>query len=175
METYSSTILKTIGKIAKTVTNYHLFSLNNTIRSKVIALGIRKQRNDRPYRRSRGGRTIFHRISTIVSQLDNWSHLDVCGSKIPRIIDYRNILTVQLKNTMTKSMSVSLIHCALINCRLVINKSTDLQVELVQNKIGICSLTETWIKEDDTRAEFQICPPGYKAISVLSRRYCYGL
>ena len=64
-------------------------------------------------------------------------------------------------------MSVSLIHCALINCRSVINKSTDLQVELVQNKIDICSLTETWIKEDDTTAEFQICPPGYKAISVL--------
>ena len=61
-------------------------------------------------------------------------------------------------------MSVSLIHCALINCRLIINKSTDLQVELVQNKIDICSLTETWIKEDDTTAEFQICPPGYNAI-----------
>ena len=140
--------------------------MNNTIRSKVIALGIRKQKNHKPYRRSRGGRTIFHRISTIVSQLDNWSHLNICGSKIPRIIDYRNILTVQLNNTKTKSMSVSLIHCALINCRSVINKSTDLQVELVQNKIDICSLTETWIKEDDTTAEFQICPPGYKAISV---------
>ena len=167
MATYSSTILKSIGKIAKTVTNYHIFSLNNTIRSKVIALGIRKQRNHKPYRRSRGGRTIFHRISTIVSQLDNWSHLNICGFKIPRIIDYWNILTVQLNNTKTKSISVSLIHCVLINCRSVINKSTDLQVELVQNKIDICSLTETWIKEDDTTAEFQICPPGYKAISVL--------
>ena len=63
-------------------------------------------------------------------------------------------------------MSVSLIYFALINCRLVISTSTDLQVKLVQNKIDICSLTETCIKEDDTTAEFQICPPGYKAISV---------
>ena len=125
MATYSSTILKTIGKIAKTVTYYHLFSLNNTIRSKVIALGIRKQRNHKPYRRSRGRRTIFHRISTIVSQLDNWSDHNIHGSKIPRIIDYRNILTVQLNNTKTKSLSVSLIHCALIDCR---SSSTNLLI-----------------------------------------------
>ena len=59
MATYNSTILKTIGKIAKAVTNYHLFSLNNTIRSKVIALGIRKQRNHKCYRRSRGRKNHF--------------------------------------------------------------------------------------------------------------------
>ena len=63
-------------------------------------------------------------------------------------------------------MSVSLTHCALINYRLVINKSADLPVELVYNKVDICSLMETWIKEDDTTTESQICPPGYKAISV---------
>ena len=135
MATYSSTILKTIGKMAKAVTNYHLFSLNNTIRSKIIALGIRKQRNHKPSKRSRGGRTIFHRISTIVSQLNDQSHVNICGSKTPRIIDYRNILTFQLNNTKIKPMSESLIYCALINCRSVINKSTDLQVELVQNKL----------------------------------------
>ena len=44
MATYSSTTLQTIGEVAKSVTNYHLFSLDNTLRSKVIALGIRKQR-----------------------------------------------------------------------------------------------------------------------------------
>ena len=52
-------------------------------------------------------------------------------------------------------MSVSLIHCALINCRSVINKSTDLQVELVQKKVDICSLMETWIKEDDTTTDLK--------------------
>ena len=46
------------------------------------------------------------------------------------------------------------------------NKSTELQVELVQNRIDICSLTETWIRDDDTAAETQMCPLGYKAISV---------
>ena len=46
------------------------------------------------------------------------------------------------------------------------NKSTELQVKLVQNRIDICSLIETWIRDGDTAAEIQICPPGYKVISV---------
>ena len=46
------------------------------------------------------------------------------------------------------------------------NKSTELQVELVQNRIDICSLTEPWIRDGDTASETQICPPGYKVISV---------
>ena len=153
MATYSSIMLKTIGKIAKAVTNYPLFSLNNTIRSKVIALGIRKQRNHEPYRRSRGGRSFFHRINTILSQQNDQSHLTTYGSKTPRHIDYRNILTVQLINNKIKSMSESQICCALINCRSVVNKSTELQVELVQNRIDICSLTKTWIGDDDTTAD----------------------
>ena len=152
--------------MAKTATNYHLFSLDNTMRSTVIALGIRKQRNHKSYRRSRGRRVIFHRISTIINQLENWCHLNKHCSKPSCIINWRNILPVQLDNTKVKSVSVSLTHCALINCRSVINKSADLQAKLVHNKVDICFLTETWIKEDDTTTETQICPLGYKAISV---------
>ena len=77
------------------------------------------------------------------------------------------MLSVQLDNTKVKSMSVSLTHCVLINCRSVINKSADLQVELVHNKVDNCSLMETWIKEDDITTESQSCPPGYNAISVM--------
>ena len=167
MATYSSIVLQTIGKMAKTVTNYHLSSLNNTMRSKVIVLGIRKQRNHKSYRRSRGERTIFHKISTVINQLENWSCLNKYRSKISWIIDCRHILPVQLDSTKVKSMSVSLTQFALINCMSVINKSTDLQVELTHNKVDICSLMEMWIKRDDTSTESQICPPGYKAISVL--------
>ena len=173
MATYSSIILWTIGKMAKTATNYHLFSLDNTMRSKVIALSIRKQRNYKSYRRSRGGRTIFHQISTIINQLENWSHLNKHCSRPSQIIHCRNILPVQLDNAKVKSTSVSITHCALINCRSVINKSADLQVKLVHNKVDICPLTETWIKEDDTTTESQISPPGYNAISV-PRSYKQG-
>ena len=158
MATYSSIMLKTIGKISKAVMHYHLFSLNKTIRSKIIRLGIRK-------RRSRGGGgSFFHTINTIVGQQKDGRHLNICGLKTPRSIDYRNILIVQPIDTKIKSMGESQIHCALINCRSFVNKSTEIQVELVQNRIDICSLTETWIRDDDTAAETQICPPGYKAI-----------
>ena len=82
-------------------------------------------------------------------------------------VDHRNILPVQLDNTKAKSTCMSLTHYALINCRSIINKSADFQVELVHNKVDICSLTETWIRKDDTTTVSQICPPGYKAISLL--------
>ena len=117
MASYSSIMLKSIGKISKVVTNYHLSSLNNTIRIKIISLGIRKQRNTEPYRRSRGGRgSFFHKINTIVGWHNDWRHLNICSSKTPRSIDYRNILTVQQIDTKIKSMCESQIHCALINC-----------------------------------------------------------
>ena len=108
----------------------------------------------------------FHKINTILGQHNDWRHLNICGSKTPRSIDYRNILTVQLIDTKIKSMCEFQIHCPLINCRSVVNKSMELQVELVQNRIDICSLAETLIRDDDTAAETQISPPGYKAISV---------
>ena len=108
---------------------------------------------------------LFHRISTTINQLENWSHLNKHCSKPSQIIDCRNILPIQLDNTKVKSKSVFLTHCALINYKSVINKSAYLQVELVHNKADICSIMETWIKENTT--ESQICPSGYKAISVL--------
>ena len=162
MAHYSSILLKSIGKTSKEVTNYHLFSLNNTIRSKIISMGIRKQRKDEPYRRSRGGGGLFlQKIKTMVDQ-----HLTKCSTKTPRSRDYRNIVTVQLNDNKSKSICGSRVNCALINCRSAVNKSTELQVELVQNRIDICSLTETWFRDGDTAAETQICPPGYKVISV---------
>ena len=166
MATYSSIVLSTIGKMVKTSENYHLFSLDNTMRSKVIALGIRKQRNHKSYRGTRVRGTFFHRISTITNHLEIQCHLNKHYSKMSQIIDCRNILPVQLDNTKVKSTSVSLVHFALINCRLVINKSADLKVKLVHNKVDNCSPTETWIKEDNTTTETQICPLGYEVISV---------
>ena len=62
-------------------------------------------------------------------------------------VGHRNILPVQLDNTKAKPTCISLTHFALINCRSIINKSANFQVELVHNKVDICYLTETWIRE----------------------------
>ena len=41
-----------------------------------------------------------------------------------------------------------------------------LHMELIQNDLNVCVLTETWIKEDNNLTVHQICSSGYKAISV---------
>ena len=138
--------------MAKLVTNYHLFFLDNTLRSNII---------------TRGGRFTYHKISTVINHLENWGHLNNFWSKMSWTVDHRNILSVQLDNIKAKLTFMPLTHCALSNCRSTINKSADFQVELVHNKVDICSLTETWIREDDTTIVSQICAPSYKAISVL--------
>ena len=58
------------------------------------------------------------------------------------------------------------LHCALINCRSVVNKTQDIQLELVLNNLDLCILTETWIREDDTTTPGRLSPSGYKALSI---------
>ena len=54
----------------------------------------------------------------------------------------------------------------LINCRLVSNKTECIQAEIAEANATLCVLTETWIKEEDDIAPLQLCPSGYKCISI---------
>ena len=129
------------------------------MRSKVIALGIRKNCQNKPYRRSRGGQNIFHRIHILLTSLRHQQH-----TGIPLNINKSNLKIIQsVNNYPGKNKSLQ---CATINCRSVINKSADLKVEISNNNIDLCALTETWIKEDDTITPLELCPPGYKSISI---------
>ena len=65
--TYSSNMLRNIGSTARRITNYTLIGLETVVRSKIIDLGIKRRWNLRPYRCSRGGRTIFRKIHSFVS------------------------------------------------------------------------------------------------------------
>ena len=81
--TYSFTLPKSIGTMSKISANYHLFSLNNTIRNRVTALGIRKHKMFTPYRRSRGGFT-RHRIRTHIGSLTRFDRsVDISKCQIP--------------------------------------------------------------------------------------------
>ena len=55
---------------------------------------------------------------------------------------------------------------ALINCRLAVNKTQDIQFELVNNNLDLCALIETWMKEGDTITSTRLCPHGYKSLSI---------
>ena len=59
------------------------------------------------------------------------------------------------------------LHSALINCRSVVNKTQDIQLELVHNNLDLCILTETWIREDDTTTPGRLCP--------IATRQCLSL
>ena len=62
---YSSNVLRAIRTRAKT--EHALFNLLHDCRRKIILLGIWKQPIDHPYRRSRAGTKLFHKINSIIS------------------------------------------------------------------------------------------------------------
>ena len=54
----------------------------------------------------------------------------------------------------------------LVNCQSVVNKTQLIQTEEFTNKLNICTLMETWIKQHDKLTMHCICPLGYKYIAL---------
>ena len=63
---YTSAFLRSVRKTSRI--DYSNFSLPHTLMSKIVALGLKKQPRDRPYRMSRAGRSLFHHIERLVSK-----------------------------------------------------------------------------------------------------------
>ena len=80
-----------------------------------------------------------------------------------KAINWSNLKKINLQSSENNS---SLIRCALVNCRSVVNKSSEIKYEIAQSHLDLLPLTETWIRDDNTLTETQICPPGYKAVSI---------
>ena len=132
------------------------------MRSKIITLGIKKNHQNRPHRGSKGGQNIFYQIHTLLTHTRQQQQVGNLNS--PTSVNTANLKTIQLvNNTRSKDWCLK---CATVNCRLIINKSTDLKVEISNKNIDLCLLTETWIKEDDMTTPLELCPPGYKSISI---------
>ena len=137
-------------------------SLNTSLRSKVIALSIWRNCQKNSYRRSRGGQNLFHHIHTLLTSSRHQQHIG--NPNLPPTITRANLRIIHLVNTIpwkTKNLQ-----CATINCRSIVNKSADLKVEIFNNNIDLCTLTKTWIREDDTITPLDICPLVYKSISI---------
>ena len=153
--TFTSKTLRNIGIKEKLTSNYSLFCLETEFRISIISLGIRN--HPRPHRVKRGGMNLFNCIHAIISETckvkRNYVSLNN-GNNIP--IEYTNQL----------STMVSILTCGLVNCRLVVNKTQSLQVELINNSIYLCALTETWIKQGGNTTSSAIFLNGYKAINI---------
>ena len=79
-----------------------------------------------------------------------------------------NIIEIQCKTVqpLPANKEQHNIHCGLVNCRSIVNKTQAIQDKIGNCKLNICALMETWIKPEDNITHTAICPPGYKAISV---------
>ena len=112
-------------------------------RSGIIILGIRRHWDEKKYQRSRGGERIHRKIKTMVTEMENRCKL----TKPARPLDLTSIITILLENDLVRlETKESIIKCALVNSQSVVNKTADLQCNLIEKKFALCAFTETWIQ-----------------------------
>ena len=62
-------------------------------------------------------------------------------------------------------------HLVTINTRSICNKINQFQHYLLKKSIDVCSVTETWLKEDNEYGLCEIPPLGFK---IISKPRCDG-
>ena len=148
------------------MSNYDSFHIDTPIRAWIIALGIRA----RPvrFRRSRAGKNLFYHIASITHR----QHCELIHRKAVtpvHSVNWNNLLIKTRHNSLQSQPTLAFqddLHSVLINCRSVVNKTQEIQLELVNNNLDLCILTETWIKECDTITPTRLFPNGYKSLSI---------
>ena len=162
---YSSGYLRRIGCLAKSVANYDSFHIDTPVRAWIISLGI----ISRPvkFRRGRAGKNLFYYIATTTHR-QHYEANYTRACRPLRAVNWNNLLKIRHSSLQSQSILTHQqgLSGALINCRSVINKTQEVQLELIRNKLDLCILTETWIKEDDTVTPTRLYPKGYKSLSI---------
>ena len=93
----------------------------------------------------------------IVNNWGQYIHTPGCG------IENSNF-ALPNKECLTEMQSC--IHCAMVNCWSIVNKTQTIQVEIATHSIDLCAFTETWIKQEDNTIILACWPPSYKAVSM---------
>ena len=152
---YTSAFLRSIRKTSGT--DFSNFQLSHTLMSGIMAVGLKKQLRDRPYRTSRAGRRLFHYIETIVSRKKTETAREIITGVTKAII-----IAIKKKAKSTKFSTIT--H---VNIRSITNKAPQVQLELGTQGIDICAITETWLKPDEEESIllWKITPPVYDIIS----------
>ena len=150
---FSSNILQAIGTRAKT--EHALFNLLHDSRRKIILLGIQQQTIDQPYRRSRAGTKLFHKINSIISNC-------IPQSKPKSSICNKNLIFIGY-NGSSKTNNLNLSY---INAWSIVNKIDPYQMELNDSNVDICAITETGLKIDDDLTMKMVPPPNYNIHST---------
>ena len=159
---YTTPFIKSIGELAKVKPHFSYFHLDQPILSRITALGIRSR--PRKYRRSRGGGDHFHKILSIVSE--SWKTSPFKKTQLSTVV---KCTLCSLPKHAPKHHQMKQSHNyngLLVNCRSAANKIEYIQAEITEANAALCALTETWIKEEDDITPLQLCPSGYKCISI---------
>ena len=159
---YTTSFIKSIGEFAKVKSLISYFCLDQPICSRIIALGIRSR--PRKYRRSRGGRDHFYKIFSKVSESQKTSAFN--KTQLRTVDKY---VLCSLPKHVPEHHQMKQNHSyngLLVNCRSAANKTECIQAEITEANAALCALTETYIKEEDDITLLQLCPSGYKCISI---------
>ena len=137
-------------------------SLSNFTMSWNIALGIKRQPIDTPFRRSRAEKSLFKKIHDIIS-----------NNIIYRISkNFRNESNlIHIQPRPSNQFRLTLLHA---NIRSIRNKISQLQEQIQYMKVDICAITETWLKAESEEPVHNIAPPGYNLISHPRMDGCIG-
>ena len=149
--------LKAIRKASTQEGYFSFFTLALETCRKIIAMGI--HRHPRPYRRSRAGTKLFHKISSIILQ-----HRDETTESLSNSVN--NSALIRCGGMFNTADQPYILKCRLVNCRSVVDKTQLIQTEVSVNKLDICALKETWIKKDDKLTMHHICASGCKCIAL---------
>ena len=134
--------------------------LPTKVRSNIIALGIRKQKSQVPYRRSRAGQNLFYHINSIVNcHLENVTNCSTTRNS-PLVSPF--VIPLQ---QITNIPSANRISLATVNARSIYSKKEDFQEYLLSNDLDICLVTETWLKHSAKHTENEVPLPNYNIIS----------
>ena len=164
---YSSGFLRRIGPLAKFVSNYNSFHIDTPFRAWIIALGIRS--SPVKFRRGRAGKNLFYHIDATTNRQHHEANYRRACRPL-QAVNWNNVLIIKMRYNSLQLQPILAhqddLHGALINCRSVINKTQEIQLELIRNNLDLCILTETWVKEGDTITPTRLCPNGYKSLSI---------
>ena len=160
MITYTMSHLHQIQRESRR--EFNRFTLGYVLMSKIISMGIKRQPQDKTYRRLRAGWNLSYWIH-IISRTRQVAQDQAQGTTT---IDHMKL------SLITKSITPGLFFTlSQVNIWSIRNKIGQFQQHLTDSSTDICVLLETWLKDSDEERTLvsQIPPPGFNSISYLRK------
>ena len=112
---YTGTFLRAVRRISRI--DYSKFSLSQTLMSKIVEMGLKKQLRIKPYRTYRAGRALLHRIESLTSRDKRKVKETTSG------INRNNLIEVTKEAVSTKYLDI-----AHVNVRSIRNKAPQFSI-----------------------------------------------